>query len=106
MPETADSHLTRLANATTGELLAGIGFDWGPVDTNASATLRFKRYVDDAPSIVGLLGGASSGKSTLFNSLLGREISRVSAHAHETLGPIAAAGGTMPHAGRPMPVPP
>ncbi|MHC4090766.1 MAG: GTPase [Planctomycetota bacterium] len=90
MAETADSHLTRLARAAGAELLAGMGFDWGPLDGNVCAALRFKRQPGDTLPIVGLVGGASSGKSTLFNSLLGREVSRISAHAHETLGPVAA----------------
>ena len=71
-------------------LLSEMGFDWTPLDYNACAAARFKRLITDAPAIVGLVGGASSGKSTLFNTLLGREVSRISAHAHETLGPIVA----------------
>lgn len=46
----------------------------------------------DALRIVALVGGASSGKSTLFNNLLGgRAASRVSARGHSTRGPILAA---------------
>ncbi len=72
------------------QLLRELGFKWGLIDANLCAAVRFKKLGNGAPSIVALLGGASSGKSTLFNSLLGREVSRISVHAHETLGPIAA----------------
>ncbi len=42
-------------------------------------------------SLVGIVGGASSGKSTVFNNLLGgRLVSRVTAKGHATRGPIAA----------------
>lgn len=42
-------------------------------------------------SLVAVVGGASSGKSTIFNNLLGgRLASRVTARGHATLGPIAA----------------
>src|SRR5690606_20099326 len=40
---------------------------------------------------VGLVGGASSGKSTLLNNLVGRVISDVAIRAHTTEGPIVAA---------------
>ena len=44
------------------------------------------------PSLVGIVGGASSGKSTVFNNLLGgRPASRVTARGHCTRGPILAA---------------
>ncbi|HVP12568.1 MAG TPA: hypothetical protein VMV94_15440 [Phycisphaerae bacterium] len=42
-------------------------------------------------SLVGIVGGASSGKSTIFNNLLGgRAVSRVTARGHATRGLIAA----------------
>jgi GTP-binding protein EngB required for normal cell division len=62
---------------------------WTPSDTNAAAALKFRIHDGDL-RLIAMVGGASGGKSTLFNSLVGREVSRVSAHAHETLGPIAA----------------
>ncbi|MBN2561333.1 MAG: 50S ribosome-binding GTPase [Phycisphaerae bacterium] len=42
-------------------------------------------------SLVAIVGGASSGKSTVFNNLVGgRLVSRVTAKGHATMGPIAA----------------
>jgi hypothetical protein len=90
MAQTAETHLNRLADAGASELLSELGFDWSQLERNVCAALRFKGQVPESPAMVGLIGGASSGKSTLLNSLLGREVSRISAHAHETLGPIAA----------------
>lgn len=86
----AVSHLTRLAEGASLALLSEVGFDWTALDRNVCAAAAFKRRWSDGPAMVALLGGASSGKSTLFNSLLGREVSRISAHAHETRGPVAA----------------
>ena len=90
MAPNAVSHLTRLAEGASLALLSELGFDWTALDRNVCAAAAFKRRWSDGPAIVALLGGASSGKSTLFNSLLGREVSRISAHAHETRGPVAA----------------
>lgn len=43
------------------------------------------------PVLAALVGGASSGKSTVFNNCLGgRHASRVTARGHATLGPILA----------------
>lgn len=89
-----EEHLALLADADSLSVLSRMGFDWHAGDRQLCAAVRFKRVAptagSPAPMVVALLGGASSGKSTLFNSLLGGEISRISAHAHETLGPIAA----------------
>jgi len=47
------------------------------------------------PAMVGLYGGASSGKSTIFDNLLGGHLaSRITARGHATLGPILAAHGS------------
>lgn len=43
----------------------------------------------DRQSVVAFIGGTGSGKSTLFNSLAGREISRVSVLRPTTTAPIA-----------------
>jgi hypothetical protein len=54
--------------------------------------LRFAAQVDSRPGLVALVGGASSGKSTIFNNLLGGHLaSRIAARGHTTLGPILAA---------------
>ena len=63
---------------------------YAAVDQNTCAALRFRRALPAAPPLVGLVGGASSGKSTLFNSLIGSAVSRCTAHAHETTGAVAA----------------
>ncbi len=83
-------HLEQLVSEATLTRLADLGFGWDPVDRQTVAAVRFGRTATDAPVVIGLIGGASSGKSTLFNSLMGREISRVSAHAHETVGAVAS----------------
>lgn len=46
---------------------------------------------ESLPPLVGVVGGASSGKSTVFNNLLaGHQPSCVTAKGHATLGPILA----------------
>ena len=87
---TIDAHLTRLVDDQTSALLARMSLDWQHADRHVCAAILFHRQHPDAPKLVALIGGASSGKSTVFNSLLNAEVSRISAHAHETLGPIAA----------------
>ncbi len=82
--------LSRLADSASSEILTKMGFEWTQVDRAACASACFQRSAPDAPTLVGLVGGASSGKSTVFNSLVGEQVSRVSAHAHETLGAVAA----------------
>jgi len=81
--------LSRLADAASSSLTE-LGFEWSQIDQSACAAACFKRNTPAAPAVVGLVGGASSGKSTVFNSLIGEQVSRVSAHAHETLGAVAA----------------
>ncbi len=98
MGEQDSGYLQRLADEDARARLDRLGLAWTSADQSAAAALRF--ILDtrskaapngQATMLVALVGGASSGKSTLFNSLISREVSRVSAHAHETLGPIAAA---------------
>ncbi len=44
------------------------------------------------PTLVAIVGGASAGKSTVFNNLLeGRSTSRITARGHTTRGPVMAA---------------
>ena len=83
-------HLAQLERPDTRTRLCAVGLNWSAVDSSACAALRFLRTIDDPPRFVGLVGGASSGKSTLFNSLVGGLVSEVSASAHQTLGPIGA----------------
>jgi len=51
--------------------------------------LRLRR--PEAPALIGILGSANSGKSTLFNSIAGAEVSKVTPIPHQTLGTIIAA---------------
>jgi len=86
----ADAHLARLAEPASRARLERLGFAFGERERHVCLAARFRRARPEAPRLAGLLGGASSGKSSLFNTLLGEERSRVSAHAHETRGPLAA----------------
>lgn len=43
------------------------------------------------PPMIGFIGCTGTGKSTLFNSLLGQTVSSTSWHAHNTSGPVLAA---------------
>ncbi len=90
MSHSDDQHLSRLAGEAGLHTLRRMRFDWDSIDSASCAAMRLKRSSQAAPDMVAFLGGASSGKSTLFNSLLGREVSCISAHAHETLGPVIA----------------
>jgi len=50
----------------------------------------FRLQTGNALPLIGILGNADSGKSTLFNSLTETEISLVTPIPHQTLGPILA----------------
>ncbi|MCH7700232.1 MAG: 50S ribosome-binding GTPase [Planctomycetes bacterium] len=74
-------------------------FAWSAGLQHAAGALFFKETLASQrsapptapPMLVAIVGGASSGKSTLFNNLLdGRQVSRVSIRGHATLGPILA----------------
>jgi len=85
-----------------GDLAPRFRLDFGPQAVEAVRALRFRsHFTADAspnghtkirpPLLVGIVGGASSGKSTVFNNILGgRPASRVSAKGHSTRGPILA----------------
>lgn len=88
MADDADKHLRCLASAQAQEQLSRVGLAFTAMDQNLCAAIRFKQQQPQAPLIVGLLGGASSGKSTLFNTLIQRPASAISALAHETVGPV------------------
>jgi len=66
--------------------------EWSPTHQALAATVRFHLARDrEAPAaqLVGIVGGASSGKSTLFNSLAGGEhISTVTMASHTTRGVV------------------
>ncbi len=83
--------------AKRGRLLrAQFRYDWSRQAEQAVDALRFlqvrgQRGEQNRPALVAIVGGASSGKSTVFNNLLGgRLASRVTARGHSTRGPIAA----------------
>lgn len=66
-------------------------FDWPVLMQQAVYRLRLWEQETEVPSLVALMGGASSGKSTLFNNLLnGHLASRITARGHATRGPILA----------------
>jgi len=66
-------------------------FDWPEVVQQTVHRVRWDESVPQSPLMAALIGGASSGKSTVFNNLLGgRSVSRIAAKGHTTLGPIAA----------------
>lgn len=65
--------------------------EWTLAHRQAVARVRFDLSVAQRPILVAIVGGASSGKSTLFNNLIGGLLaSRVTAKGHATLGMILA----------------
>ena len=65
--------------------------DWPGPTEQAVHRLRFNDAGPTIPAFAALVGGASSGKTTVFNNLLaGHLASRVTARGHATLGPILA----------------
>ncbi|MBN1511885.1 MAG: 50S ribosome-binding GTPase [Phycisphaerae bacterium] len=68
--------------------------EWSPTHQALAATVRFHLTRDRAApavQLVGIVGGASSGKSTLFNSLAGGDhISTVTMASHTTRGLLLA----------------
>jgi len=72
-------------------LRAEYRFDWPQGAQQTVCWLRLTFGVPDLPPIVGVVGGASSGKSTVFDNLLGgHEASRITARGHATRGPVLA----------------
>lgn len=66
-------------------------FDWPVVLQHAAGALSWIAGSAGRPALVAIVGGASSGKSTVFNNLLeGHAASRITARGHVTLGPIVA----------------
>ncbi len=87
------------AVATALEELTGRGrrlrdkwhLDWPEPVQQAVHRLRLESTTGELPTFAAVVGGASSGKSTVFNNLLGGCLaSRITARGHATLGPILA----------------
>jgi hypothetical protein len=90
MNQAIASALEILAHGGTG-LSSDWRFDWPVLMQQAVYRLRLWEQESDAPKLVALMGGASSGKSTVFNNLLnGHLTSRITARGHATRGPILA----------------
>lgn len=74
-----------------GQLAARWRFEWPAELQQAAYRLAAPAGALDDLTLVAVVGGASSGKSTVFNNLLGgRLTSRITARGHATLGPIMA----------------
>ncbi len=66
-------------------------FDWPAAIQQAIHRLGLGGPGSELPTFVAVVGGASSGKSTVFNNILeGHLTSRITARGHTTLGPILA----------------
>ncbi|UCG33202.1 MAG: 50S ribosome-binding GTPase [Phycisphaerales bacterium] len=83
--------------AGSAELTGRLALPWTDEDAEMAAALRFLLgAAPGAPTVLplrtaGIVGGASSGKSTLFNNLLGgRHASHVTMMSHTTKGPVLA----------------
>jgi hypothetical protein len=64
----------------------------GEIASNITDRVSALRYLlhhaAGRPILVGLIGGASCGKSTLFDSLIARPLSRIHYQPHSSLGPV------------------
>jgi hypothetical protein len=90
MNQAIASALENLAHGGTG-LSRDWRFDWPVLMQQAVYRLRLWEQETDVPVLVALMGGASSGKSTVFNNLLdAHRTSRITARGHATRGPILA----------------
>jgi hypothetical protein len=91
-PHTFDERLSSLLEA-----LATIRGDSMPLPAIATigSALDAARFHlnrrDDSPIILAVIGGTGTGKSTLFNRILGRELTASSFRRTFTAGPVAAA---------------
>lgn len=54
------------------------------------ALLLFRAETGMSVPLIGIMGSASSGKSTLFNSIVGAEVALATPIPHQTVGPILA----------------
>ena len=57
------------------------------IDLVSLATLR-QQLGEDRPAFIGFIGCTGTGKSTLFNSFIGQEISLTGWKVHNTCGPV------------------
>ncbi|HON67640.1 MAG TPA: 50S ribosome-binding GTPase [Phycisphaerae bacterium] len=86
-----------ILSAQSGRLRGEMGFVWSEQTAQAVHALRFRTRAGAArrgplPELAAVVGGASSGKSTVFNNLLGgRRASLVTIKSHATRGLILAA---------------
>ena len=79
--------LVRHGRRLTGEY----HFDWSEASRQSANRLRLALLRADLPPMAAVVGGASSGKSTVFDNLLGgSEASRITARGHATRGPVLA----------------
>lgn len=73
------------------QLAARWHFDWPASVQQTAHYLRCRVQAPELPPLVAVVGGASSGKSTVFNNLLeGHLASMITARSHATLGLILA----------------
>jgi hypothetical protein len=85
-----------ILSAQGGRLRGEFAFVWSEQTQQTVLALRFYQRTaattGGRPAIVAVVGGASSGKSTVFNNLLGgRRVSLVTIKSHATRGLILAA---------------
>ncbi|MBI5764286.1 MAG: 50S ribosome-binding GTPase [Planctomycetes bacterium] len=90
-----DRHL-KILSEQGNALASRFGFSsWTPTETQMAGALRFlifrqREHAD--VQLVGIVGGSSSGKSTIFNNLIGgNHVSHVTMKARTTRGPVLAA---------------
>lgn len=90
MNQTVTGALETLAHGGEG-LRENWRFAWPPLMQRAVCRLRLWEGGREDLSLVAVMGGASAGKSTVFNNLLeGHLASRITARGHATRGPILA----------------
>lgn len=82
-----------ILSTQSARLREEFGFTWSEQTRQIVHALRFRAAASSVPvALVAIVGGASSGKSTVFNNLLGgRRASLVTIKSHATRGLILAA---------------
>ena len=90
-PAWARQAIERIQLSAIGESAGQAGKSTGVGGESTGATGGSACSGGKVPPLVAIVGGASSGKSTIFNNLLdGHVASRVTARGHMTRGPILA----------------